>query len=811
MLYNITKFLLITLFLAILNFPIFSQTNQGALSGTVTDAGGATVAGARIVTRNKASGAEFTAQTDAQGKFRFENLPPGEYRVTTEAAGFSAAIREIALGDGAAQDLSVTVSVGNISESVTVTATRTQVATIDTAVPVTVVTREELEQKPVNTIGDIFRDLPGTSTVNEGAFQVRPRIRGLESNRILILVDGERLNNARTSTGQSGIEIGLVETDQIETVEVVRGAGSVLYGTDALAGTVNIITKDAPQNRDGSFRFGGAFNGYFSSNEKGRRGSLAVTGSSKFFSFRVAQTLERYENYFAGDTEGLGLTPAAGFPTEGEVGNSQSHGGNTQVTTRFFFNDDNDLRLNYERRRAANIGSPLLTPAFGFSAYFPYSDRDKFNGRYETRNITDYLAKVSVSAYYQKQKRNFSNLTEFLPFFSSFSETITDTTSYGFDAQSNWILGSKNFLTAGVSFFRDENTDSRLTLNRISGASNRTNSVPNADFGSFAGFAQDEFEITNRLRLIGGIRVERFFSSSSPTEGFALPPTLTPSQLESLGILGLDTGLKVSETAVTGDFGAVFKITDAVSLTGRIGRSFRVANLFERFFTGAGSVAGSSLIGNPNLKPESGINFDAGVKVRTSKFAGSFTYFNNYYRDFLSTAYRFNIPARVGGPATQQLFQTDNFSRVRLQGFEADLEVPFRIGDYGFLTPNGNISYLRGDNLESGEPFNITPPLKTVLNLRWNDLRGRYYGEFQTRIVNKQERISASFLASNLGSEPGFAVSDIRGGYNFRRERYRLSVNAGVTNLFDRFYNEQFVFAPARGRSFVLGTTWEIF
>jgi len=65
-------------------------------------------------------------------------------------------------------------------------------------------------------------------------------------------------------------------------------------------------------------------------------------------------------------------------------------------------------------------------------------------------------------------------------------------------------------------------------------------------------------------------------------------------------------------------------------------------------------------------------------------------------------------------------------------------------------------------------------------------------------------------LAAN-GAEPGFVVSDIRGGYNFRRESYRLSFNAGITNLFNRFYNDQFVFATARGRSFVLGTTWELF
>ncbi|MFN2513940.1 MAG: TonB-dependent receptor plug domain-containing protein [Pyrinomonadaceae bacterium] len=89
-----------------------------------------------------------------------------------------------------------------------------------------------------NTIGDLFRDLPGVSTANEGPFQVRPRIRGLESNRVLVLVDGERLNNARISTANSGIEVGLMDVDQVERVEVARGSGSVLYGTDALAGTI---------------------------------------------------------------------------------------------------------------------------------------------------------------------------------------------------------------------------------------------------------------------------------------------------------------------------------------------------------------------------------------------------------------------------------------------------------------------------------------------------------------------------------------------------------------------------------------------
>ncbi len=821
-----TNLLFSLLLLALFSVFTFSQNNQETISGTITDSNGANIAGAKVIVRNKISGSEFQTQTNESGKFSISNLSQGNYTVSVEAAGFSGAAREISLSNSSTNNLDISLSVGNINETVTVTATRTELATTDTAVPVSVVTREELEEKTLNTIGDVFRDLPGTSTVNEGAFQVRPRIRGLESNRILILVDGERLNNARTSTGQSGIEIGLVETEQIETVEVVRGAGSVLYGTDALAGTINIITKDAPRRLDDGFRFGGTFNGYYSSNENGRRGNLVLTGSSKFFAFRVAQSLERYENYFTGNTEGLGLTPADGYPTEGEVGNSQSHGGNTQLTTRFFFNENNDLRLNYERRRVANVGSSLLTLDFGFNAYFPYSNRDKFNGRFESRNLNKYLARVSGSFYYQVQDRAFSNQTVFLPFVNSVSDTFTDTDSAGFDVQTNWILGSKNFLTAGISYFRDKNEDLRINTNRLNGSAVRSTSVPNADFGSFAGFIQDEFEVSNRLKLIGGVRIERFFSSSTPTDGFAFPAGIRQFQLEDLGVAGLETGLKVKQTAFTGDFGAVFKVTDEVSLTGRVGRSYRVANLFERFFTGAGSVGGF-LVGNPTLEPESGVNFDTSVKVRTNKFAGSFTYFNNSYKDFLSSDFAFDsrgCPVLVltgttvldgngcqvvsGNPTRVQ--KTINFGRVRLQGFEAELELPFRFAN-GFITPYGNVSYLRGDNLETGEPFNIVPSVKTVLNLRYNDLGSRYYGEWSTRIINKHERLSTSYLASNGGAEPGYVVSEIRGGYNFRRENYRLSFNAGVTNLFDRYYNEQFVFAPARGRSFVLGTTWELF
>lgn len=815
-----SSFLSFAAFLLIFVSTISAQT--GAIQGRVEDSAGSPVEGATVVLKNKVTGSERTAVSNNEGRFTFDaGGDSAQYELIVTAAGFGRTARPLAASD---IDVGVTLNPAGINEQVTVTATRTEIAVKDTAVPVSVVDREEIDRKNVNTIGDIFRSLPGTSTTNEGAFQVRPRIRGLESNRVLILVDGERLNNSRTSA-QSGIEPGLVETSQIQTVEVARGSGSVLYGTDALAGMVNIITRDTPPRRDSGFRFGGALNGFYSSNENGYRANAEVKGSGKYFAFRLAQSLDRFGNYFTGpldpaeaarlrDEEFLEITD------EGEVLNSQSHGSNSQATVRFFFNDTNTLKANYERRRGANIGSAGLAGVF--TGFFPFSNRDKFNVRYDVAALTENLQRVTAKAFYQTQYRNFTNILTvgpvppFFPGLYQFSETVTDTKTAGFDVQTDWIFGRHN-IVAGTSFFRDDNTDRRLIVSASTPTSaNRTvrnsRSVPDAYLSNIGFFIQDDFRVTNRLRLVGGFRFDRFRTASEPTENFAIDPRLTPSQIEFLGLTGLPDGLDVTNAAYTGDFGAVYTLTRNINLTARIGRSFRTPNISERFFTDAGSAEGF-LVGNPTLEPETGINFDAGIKVQTSRVTGSATYFSNYFKNFLATQFT-GVRLPQGPGRFLDVYQTRNVSRARIQGFEAEIEAPFKIR-LGYLTPYGNFSYLRGDDLDAtdpaDEPLDFISPFRTNAGFRWQNFGKSYYFDYNVRIVGKQNRLSEGYLIPvNNGPEPGYVTHNIGGGYYFRRERYNFSVNLGVSNVFNRFFSEQFTFAPARGRSFTVGTTIEI-
>ncbi len=821
------KTFLLSILLTATIFVFGVAAQSVALQGRVEDSAKAPIAGAVVVLRSQTTGLDRIANTDAEGRFSFDGIgDTSKYQMIVSSSGFGRIVKQLTSND---VDVVLTLNPVGITEQVTVTATRTEISTADTAVPVSVIDREEIDRRNVNTIGDLFRTLPGTSTTNEGGFQVRPRIRGLESNRVLILVDGERLNNSRTSA-QSGIEPGLVETSQIQTVEVVRGSGSVLYGTDALAGTINIITRDTPARRDQGFRFGGVMSNYFSSNEKGRRGNLEVNGSNNLFAFRVAQSLERFSNYSSGKPGAIDVSRLRAddlqITNDGEVLNSQSHGGNSQATLRFFINDTNTVKLNYERRRSADVGSSGLagvnTGVPGlvgvFNGFFPFSNRDRFNVRYDVAALSKNLHRVTGKAFYQTQYRNFTNILTvpsappFFPGFYQFSETVTDTKTSGFDVQTDWMFGRHNVI-AGTSFFRDSNTDRRVTISSTTSISpNRTirntRSVPDASLSNIAFFVQDDYRVTDRLRLTGGFRYDRFKTASQPTVNFSVDPRLTPQQIAQLGLTGLADGLSVTNAAYTGDLGAVFTLTQNISLSARIGRSFRTPNISERYFTDAASAEGF-LVGNPALVPETGINFDTSAKFHTSRFTGSVTYFHNYFKNFLATQFT-GIRIPQGPGRFLDVYQTQNVRTARIQGFEAEIEAPFKIS-LGYLTPYGNVSYLRGDDVRLKQPLDFISPLRTNVGFRWQNFGKNYYFDYNARIVGKQNRLSVGYLIPvNDGPEPGYVTHNVSGGYYFRKENFNFSVNAGVSNLLNRFYSEQFVYSPARGRSFTIGTTWEI-
>ena len=198
-------------------------------------------------------------------------------------------------------------------------------------------------------------------------------------------------------------------------------------------------------------------------------------------------------------------------------------------------------------------------------------------------------------------------------------------------------------------------------------------------------------------------------------------------------------------------------------------------------------------MGNPALEPETGINFDTSVKISTSRVRASATYFNNYFTNFLATQLTgIQLPQPPRPPV--DVFQTRNVRKARIQGFEAEIEVPFKIR-VGYLTPYGNFSYLRGDDVDRDIPLDFISPFRTNVGFNWQNFGKNYYIDYNARFVGEQERLSPEFLIANEGPSRAASPHSLSGGYYLRRERFDFSMNLGVSNLADNFYSEQFVFS----------------
>ena len=190
------------------------------------------------------------------------------------------------------------LEVGVVSAQVSVTANHAERETRTIPLHVDSISGSAIEQANTLSTGDALAETANITPVGNGPFGVRPRLRGLDSTRMLVLVDGERLNTARQATDRTGAETGLVSPDAINRVEIVNGAGTLLYGSDALAGTVNIITNEPSLSDEVRWLCG--VNGFYSSNENGRRGTATVGVTSPRVAIRVQAGLESFDNYKAG-------------------------------------------------------------------------------------------------------------------------------------------------------------------------------------------------------------------------------------------------------------------------------------------------------------------------------------------------------------------------------------------------------------------------------------------------------------------------------------------------------------------------------
>ncbi len=489
-----------------------SLAGAATVSGVVTDSTGGSVAGARVVLRGVATGREVAVETGADGRFQLTADDPGTYLVLVSRPGFSDVARTVVLETAAdALDVPVELEVGNLSAEVSVTAARAERETRRIPLHVEAVSGEAVQQRNALSTGDALADrVPNITPVGNGPFGVRPRLRGLDSTRLLVLVDGERLNTARQATDRTGAEVGLIAPDAISRLEIVNGAGTLLYGSDALAGTINIITNEPDFSPARRWLYG--VNGFYSSNEQGARGTATVGVTASRYAVRLQAGMESFENYRAGalDVEDTRRFFASGdlrrgdtvddpfgfrfgaFPepfnapyvrTDEEVLQSGARGSFVNLSSLFRLDADRTIRVRYQRREMNDVGFPdFQAPYFFNQTSLPFSNLDRASVRYEARAVTPWLANLSLTAHYQRTERMLRNQlpvqfpaptpVAFFPIsvfrLDVLSETEQRVWTPGVDLQAVIVPATNHLLTTGFTFYRDRSSDVRTTLTTTS-------------------------------------------------------------------------------------------------------------------------------------------------------------------------------------------------------------------------------------------------------------------------------------------------------------------------------------------------------
>jgi hemoglobin/transferrin/lactoferrin receptor protein len=490
---------------------IATSADAATVAGAVSDVTGAVLTGTRVVLRGVATGRETSVKTGPDGRFSFDVPAAGTYLVIVTRPGFSEAARTVAVESRDAKiDLPIQLELGALNADVSVTAARAERETRQIPLHVETMTKEAIERTNPLSTGDALSMAANINPVGNGPFGVRPRLRGLDSTRLLVLVDGERLNTARQATDRTGAEVGLVSPDAISRMEVVNGAGTLLYGSDALAGTINIITNEpglSPQTR---WLYG--FNGFYSTNEHGARGTATVGVTSPRYAVRVQTGMESFDNYQAGhftieDTHPLFASGALSqsdtidtnfgfnfhaFPdpfnepyvrTDNEIPNSGADGKFVNVSSLVRLGEKRSLRVRYQSRRMNDVGFPdFATPFFFNATSLPRSDMDRVSARYEAQDVTPWLANVSLTAHVQRLERVLQNLlpvqfpaptpTAFFPISVFRLDILSQTTQRvwtpGVDLQAVFVPASTHVLTTGLTFYRDRSSDERTTTTTTS-------------------------------------------------------------------------------------------------------------------------------------------------------------------------------------------------------------------------------------------------------------------------------------------------------------------------------------------------------
>lgn len=670
----------------------------------------------------------------------------------------------------------------------TVTATRLPSDPFDVPSAVTVIDADEIENNLVTDIKDLIRFEPGVSVSTApsrfgAALGSTGRdgnsgftIRGMGGNRVLFLTDGVRVPDAFSFGPNSFGRGDYVDLDLLQSVEILRGPASALYGSDGLAGVVSFITKD-PSDFLGDDMFGVRVRaGYASADDSWNTGISAGFRFNDDWSALVAYThRDAHEQENQGENEALNSTRTAPNPQDIT---------SDAVLARLVFEPNTAHRL----RLTLDYGErDVITEAYTGRAVPPYAaasviDLDGRDSNERQRVTLDYtfdnpnagfIDNAFLAVFYQS-----SDTEQFAAEdrFTSADRTRLATFEndvWGASAQltSSFRTGAAEHRIAyggDLSILRQEGIRSGTVP--PAGETFPTRAFPNTDYTLGGLFVQDEISFMDgRVVFFPALRYDYY--ELSPERDALYPDPIAPGQEDS---------------QVTPRFGVVVWPTETLGFFFNYAQGFKAPAPSEVNQYFSNPAFGYISRANPDLGPETSESLELGARLRDVTFAGatlraSTSAFMSDYDDFIEQV----VVSGSFIPADPAVYQFINIGEVQIWGLEGRADLAWENG-FGIAL---SASWAEGDQTRSDGtaggtvkgPLLSVDPLRVVAGLSYNDPDGRFGGQ---AAVTYAAQVDENDAPANFRPD-AFTILDLTGYWNITEA---ATLRVGVFNATDEKY-----------------------
>ena len=407
-------------------------------------------------------------------------------------------------------------------DTMVVTATRTEMSVKEAPSAVQVVDSKKLEQTQAKTLHDALKGALGVNVFNDFQGRSNVSIRGSESRHVLILVDGKRLGGEAAYNSANAWDVDRIRMEDVEKVEIIRGPAGALYGSDAMGGVINVVTK-TPNKTIASINY--EYGWYENGKGAGYKSNLYLQGAEKNYSYKINAGLNNSRPYDV-------LNPSDKAPT-GSYADYNFYGEEQplSVNVGYTFDNGNKLGLDFSRlkEKTQQAGAPTRTfmnkPGTSITPTTPY--QDKIKTIYNDNKRTDYAITYQGSddkqdwmfrAYKSVFDKHYKNqdlkrmTMRGRPGAWNMDAPKIDTikrTLSVIEGKDTFNLSDKNKLTAGFEYRKDESEGTRLKKpnTSLSGSSAR-DAFDKAAINYMAAYVQDEFRPNDKWLIIPSVRFD---------------------------------------------------------------------------------------------------------------------------------------------------------------------------------------------------------------------------------------------------------------------------------------------------------------